>query len=1077
MNTTTRPRRHARSGTILIICIALVAIASMVAFGLAMTARGTQVAGRRAVAGELAKSAARMGARHALEVGAAAVLAARPGTGEWPFLASFGHLDRDLAANLGPDGSHLRVTDWAPNPYDGGDNVAAEDKLSAVHQPFGSGQDQQGYLNSVNFSTDGKTWPWPVNPNSTGGAGWNVAKGAILNPCVPRWIEPGFYSDDMAADPVRFNAADPAPQPVRASRPVEPIYYDSRWRPTTSRSQARYRLRYAVVALDLGGHYRWGRQLGYIDNTAGAAFSDLTGANPLLKTPHEWDETTARGYAVALRSMLGKTGCSETTYEDKDSCARPTALAMFLGRGSAKIYNDNWYDSMDPSYLLCGFTAGSRPDLVLPSALGVYSDASKTRDNGGSQSAIAVGGPPSWQAASSLIHVDLQSGFWPRWSASPFGRCNEFDPAAAGTRYFKGRTDNPWRINLLTAPPETIGMMLYGYVPQVALKAAWDKGTLSNWVWNAGNGKTEWTVAATVNYNGLPRALLHEDASVDPTSTLFHPRSMRIAPYSASLAASGRSSLFDPFTSPDYLTSAVTATTYDGAYPGPKEEWEDYARLELYPQVNSIYVAGTANAHPMVHADAAQDYGGLYKCMLGARITTFNYPRDPLPASAYSASGTGSLTQIADPGWDWTSGATYPWTRMSVLSNGGRSVGGGPPDAGWYTATPFEPMRGSGAWLARRRVADNDNGKYTVMFKPSSPQQAIYNDSASMRDRRYFFRDSYWLDLMTATAAAVSTAKALYQDAGSVGSAAVVSPYSCANLPAGWKPTTIRDIDALFLSYLGEWHPALPMAAGSPSTPGTLSTPPTFIAAKQLSGKWDLEAPANILVPRRIIDYRADGNIAMLHHGNDTGAGFLSDPVANPATAASGVGLDKNLAWRKSTNMERVLNDWRMSFFGANPEYTDFAPLDFNGDGYATCSAYGSAALNIPAKSGVTVPDPSAPPPASISVNLPARSYPSMAVASPGVGPAPQIHFSLTGFLAFEKIRYVRTLVRGVVWDSLRQSQVASADLDAVLAIDPDGDATVTPAPADASGLGDSATLYQHWVRNYYVGSQSQTAE
>lgn len=1063
-----------RSGTILLICISLVAIASMVAFGLAVVVRGTQVSGRRAIAGELAKSAARMGARHVLELAAAEVTSARIGTAEWPFLANFGHLDRDLATNYAPDGSHLNVTDWSPNPFDGGDNVAADDKLEAVHQPFGSGTDQQGYMNSANFSTDGKTWPWPVNPNATGGAGWNIAKGAILNPCVPRWIEPGFYSDDMFASPVRFLAADPAPGPTRATRPIEPIYYDSRWRPTTSRSQARYRLRYAVVALDLGGHYKWGRQLGYIDNPVGTLFSDLVGASALEKTPHEWDETTARGYVTSLRSMLGKTGSSETTHQEYDSRARPTAAAMFLGRGSAKIYNDNWYDNMDPAYLLCGFTAAARPNLVLPATLGVYTEPTKVSDHGGSQSAIGVGGPPSWQAASALVHIDLQSAFWPRWSCSPFGRTNEFDPAASGARYFKGRTDNPWRINLMTAPPETIGMMLYGYLPQVALKAAWDKGERKSWVWNAGAGRMEWVVSSTVNFNGLPRGLLHENATVDVTSSQFHPRSMRIPPYSTALAASGRSSLFDAFATPDYLDATVTPTSYDNAYPAPKEEWEDYARLELHPQTNVVY-ASSANAYPMVHADAGTDYGSLYKCMLGARITTFNYPRDPLPATAYDPAGTGSLTQIGDPGYDWSLGSTHPWTRLSVFCNGGLPVGGGAPNAGWYVGTPFEPMRGSGAWTCRRRIADNNNGKYDIQFGPASAIQGIYNDGFSMRDRHYFFRDSYWLDLMYATAAAVTTAKALHQDAASVGGAAIVTAPMASNYPAGWKPTTIRDIDALFLSYLGEWHPDLPMAAGSPSAPGSTTTPPAFIATKQLSGKWDLETAANIWVPRRIINYQADANIAMLHQGGAGGSGFLSNPVATPATVASGVGLDRNLAWRKTTNMERVLNDWRMSFFGANPEYTDFKPLDFNGDGYATCSAYDANALSIPSQS-VTVPDPAVAPPATISVVLPARSYPSR-VASAGVGPAPQIWFSLTGFLAFDKIRYVRALVRGTVWDALRQTPVASTDLDTVIAIDPDGDAAINPAPANATLLRDSATLYQHWVRNYYTGSQSQTAE
>jgi hypothetical protein len=153
--------------------------------------------------------------------------------------------------------------------------------------------------------------------------------------------------------------------------------------------------------------------------------------------------------------------------------------------------------------------------------------------------------------------------------------------------------------------------------------------------------------------------------------------------------------------------------------------------------------------------------------------------------------------------------------------------------------------------------------------------------------------------------------------------------------------------------------------------------------------------------------------------------------------------------------MERVLNDLRMSFFGAGGGYPDFRPLDFDGDGYAVCSAYTSSTHpTIALSNGKAIP---------------------AAPAVAGVGAAPDVRFSLTGFLAFDKVRFVRALVRGQVWDELRQHPVDEANLDTVFAVDPNGDAAVLGSGA-VTGLEDNATLYVRWLRNLYQKYAPRTA-
>jgi hypothetical protein len=134
--------------------------------------------------------------------------------------------------------------------------------------------------------------------------------------------------------------------------------------------------------------------------------------------------------------------------------------------------------------------------------------------------------------------------------------------------------------------------------------------------------------------------------------------------------------------------------------------------------------------------------------------------------------------------------------------------------------------------------------------------------------------------------------------------------------------------------------------------------------------------------------------------------------------------------------MELVVNDMRMSFFGASPNYPDFRPLDLDDDGVIRCSCF---------------------------INGTAASMSGAAMR----------RFSLTGYFDFQKSRYYRIFTRGEVYDCLRQAPVASADLETVYHVDPDGeifDLYDRRQPGALKPL-RTETLFQRWLRNRYGGA------
>jgi hypothetical protein len=155
------------------------------------------------------------------------------------------------------------------------------------------------------------------------------------------------------------------------------------------------------------------------------------------------------------------------------------------------------------------------------------------------------------------------------------------------------------------------------------------------------------------------------------------------------------------------------------------------------------------------------------------------------------------------------------------------------------------------------------------------------------------------------------------------------------------------------------------------------------------------------------------------------------------------------VARARAKMMERVLNDWRLSFLGSEASYVAaFRPKDFDGDGIVFCSGYlGGAAAD--ADCGLTCWKT-----ADGSGNGPGIAG--------GLTP-----FSVTGCLSITRSHQFKIHVRGELYDNFLDRPVSEQYLESALLVDPDGNVSRSGTP---SGLEDSTLIMQRPIHNYYHG-------
>jgi hypothetical protein len=190
--------------------------------------------------------------------------------------------------------------------------------------------------------------------------------------------------------------------------------------------------------------------------------------------------------------------------------------------------------------------------------------------------------------------------------------------------------------------------------------------------------------------------------------------------------------------------------------------------------------------------------------------------------------------------------------------------------------------------------------------------------------------------------------------------------------------------------------------------------------------------------------------------------GYTEYAAYTPGTA---VGQRPTLVARaRAKLMERVLNDWRMSFLGSTKGYAaSFRPKDFDGDGLVFCSGYlGTAAGASDPETGLTCwqgADPATGDGPGIGVEPgdPATATPARKLTL----------FSVTGCMAFQRSHQYKIQVRGELFDNVMGKAVSEQYLESALLVDPDNDVARGAMP---SGLTDTTVIMQRPIHNYYRG-------
>lgn len=145
--------------------------------------------------------------------------------------------------------------------------------------------------------------------------------------------------------------------------------------------------------------------------------------------------------------------------------------------------------------------------------------------------------------------------------------------------------------------------------------------------------------------------------------------------------------------------------------------------------------------------------------------------------------------------------------------------------------------------------------------------------------------------------------------------------------------------------------------------------------------------------------------------------------------------------------MERVLNDWRLSFLGSAASYAaTFLPKDFDGDGKVFCSGY-TKGTSVDSDTGLTCWE---------------------AVVASGNGPgilSTSLElFSVTGCFSLMRSHQYKIMSRGELYDNYLGKVASEFHLESALLLDPDNNVNRTGLP---SGVADSVILTQRPFHNY----------
>lgn len=574
---------------------------------------------------------------------------------------------------------------------------------------------------------------------------------------------------------------------------------------------------------------------------------------------------------------------------------------------------------------------------------------------------------------------------WDRWEFTPFGRgltSAGYTPYGQNNKWYQGRVDTPFYLNLLTVTPAVTDAMIAAYIPP--RETNWALGSVYYYVdqhskdgW--GNEQYVCVGSAAIdptqaNNHG---SIFGRDLLVDTTSTAFSlwPAQDRKDGNTGAATNPPGASNIGQVIKPDYY-APDQRDIVNNTYPGAAMNGQDGKVLLTTSATGPFVVQGTDN--------------------LGANLTDI-------------------LTRCST-GWGWggyglDTYTLYPFMKLVSTSNMAY--------ASQFGATPYPTDPTSAAAIDQAVEAWAGN---------STPPPAAFGQNATDYAYKYPVADgilhnqSYYFDLAAALAMAITVFRDQHMLLPTNNHCWGNSDLCQFNQSTYFMPEqyqTIRDLDRAFLAELGE----------SLDAPGTGST--TTLWMNGAIFPWSLNGGGPPIYMGSS-PYES-GQFAGVPKHNIWDL-VQQDLLANADRSLSSI--------QRAHVMELMLNDFRMSFFGCNPTYSDcsdptkeFRPLDFVGDGRAYCSCYQGM-------------NPAPPDPHDPTADLP--------WAPPGT--KPPIYWTVSGTFFIGKSHYYRIFCRGEVWDNLKNLPTDTATVDAALAVDPEG--------TDPS---QTQLLYQRWAQDRYI--------
>jgi hypothetical protein len=335
-----------------------------------------------------------------------------------------------------------------------------------------------------------------------------------------------------------------------------------------------------------------------------------------------------------------------------------------------------------------------------------------------------------------------------------------------------------------------------------------------------------------------------------------------------------------------------------------------------------------------------------------------------------------------------------------------------------FITNPFLTQLPNDDGWSRKDTADdaNPDGPYDIPGSNPTTQQN-YTPRWDRVRRDYtsadlqIHSDSFYRDIVYAFSNAVAMMRAANCRLPVGGYVPAAADLAHSGILAS-RPTSLADLDRLFLRCLGI-DIANPASAPVDGFCGASSTT-SF-------------APRSFTANRNIYSLASD-------------AGFSRSvvlKVGDPATTVPSGMLTQV--------MERMLNDFRLTMLGSNPDYASFRPLDFNGDGRVACSGYEVNPTYVPGSMAYAC---------HVVQDQPSAS---------GKGPAVTMPFSVAGNFSCGRSRFWEVWVRGEVFDNVAKRPVSQATLQTVFVIDARGAGTASLAE-------DAHAIFRRWHNNMSQG-------